>query len=79
MNDPEVVANYQKTWGDVEGAKAQLSKAKSRKVDKTLWYGEWQQTMMTMGGDFIVGKVPIGDLLGKLSDKALELKKSYPA
>lgn len=79
MDDPEVVANYQKTWGDVEGAKAQLAKAKSRKVDKTLWYGEWQQTMMTMGGDFIVGKVPIGDLLGKLSEKALELKKSYPA
>lgn len=79
MNDPEVIAHYQKTWGDVEAAKAQLAKAKARKVDKTLWYGEWQQNMITLGGDFIIGKVPIGELLGKLSDKALQLKQSYPA
>lgn len=77
MNDPEVVANYATTWGDIDAAKRQQLKVRARPVDKTLWFAEWANHAMTKGGDYITGKIQIGELLKTLDDKVTELRKTY--
>lgn len=77
MDDPEIIANYQTTWGDFDVAMAQHATSKARTVDKTLWFAEWMQEAVTRGSDYIIGESDIDDLITTLNDKAIELKESY--
>lgn len=78
VEDPEVVQAWTQ-WRDLEITKQQIATSRGRDVSKSLWFAEWDWFMMGTVQDYIAGKISIGDTIKALYDKAVQLKKQYPA
>jgi multiple sugar transport system substrate-binding protein len=77
LADPEVIAAFE-TWRDVEIHNQQLEQAKSRAVEKTMWFPEWNWQMMTEVQEYITGGKEIDEVITNLVTLVADLKELYP-
>ena len=78
IESSEVQNSFSK-WKDMKVAKKQQETATTRDVAKTMWFPEWDWYMMGQVQDYILGKMELNKCVDSLHDKAVELKKLYPA
>lgn len=78
MEAADVVESFSK-WKDLKVATEQLKIATTRDVAKTMWFPEWDWYMMGEVQDYIRGTGSTDELIDKLTKKAHETKKLYPA
>lgn len=77
MDDPEVKSALSQ-WLNLDVLnQQQREKAKTRDVDRALWFPEWNLHMITQVQDFIQGAGSADDVVRNLYDKAGELKQRY--
>lgn len=65
-------------WKDMTVATKQQQTATTRDVAKTMWFPEWDWSMMSEVQDSIRGSGSTDELVDKLQKKAVELKQLYP-
>jgi multiple sugar transport system substrate-binding protein len=76
MHDPDIVKSFSK-WKDLDVAEKQLETATARKIDKTLWFPEWDMFMMGQVQTYIRSDQPVEKIVEALAKNAADLKKQY--
>lgn len=77
LEDPEVVEAWSE-WRDMDVHVEQLENSRSRPVEKTMWFPEWNWQMMTEVQEYMQGEQTIDDVVTNLLDLVTELKELYP-
>lgn len=74
--DPQVLSAWSK-WRNMDVHNQQLKQSKSREVEKTMWFPEWDTYFQDQVGNYIQGKGKIDDVIKNTYQKALQLKQQY--
>jgi multiple sugar transport system substrate-binding protein len=77
LNTDAKILDAWSKWRNMDIHNTQLKQSKSREVEKTMWFPEWDTYFQDQVGNYIQGKGSVDDVIKNTYDKAIELKKQY--